>query len=69
MREHGARQAETAKASPFDFTQGHESFDYAQDPEALEGQRRMARLVLPFRLPVSSLSRRLSLCSLWLLRP
>ena len=27
---------------PFDFTQGHESFDYAQDLEVLEGQRRMA---------------------------
>jgi len=22
---------------PFDSTQGHESFDYAQDPEVLEG--------------------------------
>ena len=29
---------------PFDSTQGHESFDFAQDPEALEGQRRMASL-------------------------
>jgi len=29
---------------PFDSTQGHESFDYAQDPEVLEGQRRMASL-------------------------
>jgi hypothetical protein len=29
---------------PSDFTRGHESFDYAQDPEVLEGQGRMASL-------------------------
>jgi hypothetical protein len=28
---------------PFDLTQGHESFDFAQDPEALEGPGRMAK--------------------------
>jgi len=28
---------------PFDFTQGHESFDLAQDPEVLEGPGRMAQ--------------------------
>ena len=32
------------RTKPFDFTQGHESFDYAQDPEVLEGRRRMACL-------------------------
>jgi hypothetical protein len=32
---------------PFDFTQGHESDRMAQDPEALEGQRRMTTLFPP----------------------
>jgi hypothetical protein len=38
---------------PFDSTQGHESFDYAQDPEVLEGLRRMVNLfVRPGESPI-----------------
>ena len=57
VRQHVAREGEAAKASPFDSTQGHVSFDFAQDPEVLEGRRRMAGLVLMLWLPVPVLSR------------
>ena len=44
-------QAKLTAGKPFDFTQGHESFDLAQDPEALEGPRRMASLFFPEHAP------------------